>query len=248
MTCDECTSRLSDALDGELDSAAAAAVDAHLRSCAACRGVADDLQQVTAAARTLEQHAVPPAAWSAIAARLGEPLRASSWRTGWLPARLTAWPDTEWRRVAVALGVLLVLAGGAAGWAVRSVFSTAPGTSQVGASTDEAVQTVEAELALAQEHYERAIASLEQITSAVSTVLDPEIAAVLQRNLTVIDGAIDESREALNAQPTSEVVQQNLFGALRSKVTLLQETVALINEMRQGDQEGAARILSGLSQ
>ena len=152
-------------------------------------------------------------------------------------------------RYRVALGVVVLLASGAAGWAVWSGGSAAPGTDPAAAvSADEVVQTVETELALAQEHYERAIASLERITSAESPALDPEIAAVLQRNLTVIDGAIDESRDALNAQPTSEIVQQSLFGALRSKVTLLQETVALINKMRQGDQEGAARVLSGISQ
>jgi hypothetical protein len=110
------------------------------------------------------------------------------------------------------------------------------------------VQTVESELALAQEHYTRAIAGLEQIISDPASTLDPELATVLQRNLAVIDDAIGESRAALNAQPTSDVAQQSLFGALRSKVTLLQETVALINSMRQGDQAGAARIVSGLDQ
>jgi len=39
-----------------------------------------------------------------------------------------------------------------------------------------------------------------------------------------------------------------LFEALRSKVELLQDIVALINEMRKGNPEGAARIVSGLNQ
>lgn len=240
MTCDECTARLSDALDGDLDASTAAAVEAHLRDCAACRGVADDLRQLTATARTLERHDVPAGAWPRLAARLdGERAR------GWA-GRLRAWgPLAALPRPALAAAALLIVAVGT--WALwpatgEDAAATAP------VSTEEAVQTVEAELALAQEHYTRAIAGLEQIIGDPSSTLDPEIATVLQRNLGVIDDAISESRTALNAQPTSEVAQESLFGALRSKVTLLQETVALINSMRQGDQAGAARIVSGLDQ
>jgi hypothetical protein len=71
---------------------------------------------------------------------------------------------------------------------------------------------------------------------------------VLQKNLSVIDQAIGESRAALRTQPASELAQESLFEALRSKVTLLQDTVSLINEMRKGNQEGAARIVSGINQ
>jgi hypothetical protein len=71
---------------------------------------------------------------------------------------------------------------------------------------------------------------------------------VLQKNLEVIDQAIGESRAALQTQPTSDVAQESLFEALRNKVVLLQETVVLINEMRKGNQEGTARIVSGLNQ
>jgi hypothetical protein len=71
---------------------------------------------------------------------------------------------------------------------------------------------------------------------------------VLQKNLEVIDQAIGESRSALRTQPASEVAQESLFEALRNKVSLLQETVVLINEMRKGNQEGTARIVSGLNQ
>jgi len=243
MTCDECTDRLSDAVDGTLDAATAAAVDAHLRTCAACRATRQDLETIAASARTLERHEVPPDAWARIAARLERP--ASSPLRAWLPGG----SDARWRGLAAAAAVVLVLAAAGAGWLVARGTAPAAPTADVAATTttDDAIQTVETELSLAQEHYERAIAGLEQITNG-DTTLDPELAAVLQNNLTVIDTAIDESREALNAQPTNEVAQQSLFGALRNKVTLLQETVALINEMRQGDQEGAARIASGLNQ
>jgi hypothetical protein len=71
--------------------------------------------------------------------------------------------------------------------------------------------------------------------------------ANLHRNLGVIDKAINESRAALIAQPTSRVAQQSLFDAFRRKVALLQDTIALMNELRKGDQAGAARVASGLN-
>ena len=70
----------------------------------------------------------------------------------------------------------------------------------------------------------------------------------MQANLRVIDDAIGDSRAALKTDPSSDLAQDSLFEALRSKVTLLQDTIALINEMRKGNQEGAARIVSGLNQ
>jgi hypothetical protein len=63
----------------------------------------------------------------------------------------------------------------------------------------------------------------------------------------VIDEAITESRAALHTEPQSESAQESLFAALRRKVALLQEMLALINEMRKGNQEGAARILSEIN-
>ncbi len=71
---------------------------------------------------------------------------------------------------------------------------------------------------------------------------------MLQKNLTVIDQAIGESRAALQSQPASVNAQNGLFDALRTKVALLQQTVELINEMRQGNQAEAGRKFQTLAQ
>ena len=73
-------------------------------------------------------------------------------------------------------------------------------------------------------------------------------AATLQKNLAVIDQAIGESRAALRTQPASEPAQASLVENFKAKIGLLQDTVALINEMRKGNEAGAARIVSGLKQ
>ena len=110
----------------------------------------------------------------------------------------------------------------------------------------DAAQSVEAELREAEAHYENAIKGLEQIANAEQSALDPRTAATLQKNLAVIDQAISESRAAVRSQPSSEPAQQSLVENFKAKIGLLQDTVALINEMRKGNEAGAARIVSGL--
>jgi anti-sigma factor RsiW len=71
MTHDAWTDRLSEYLDDELDPAERAAADEHLRECAHCRGVLDDLRRVTLRAAALRD--TPPAAplWAGVAERIG---------------------------------------------------------------------------------------------------------------------------------------------------------------------------------
>lgn len=69
---EEWTDRLSDYLDGELTPDEAAAVNAHLRDCAACTAVLNDLKRVVARAQAAAALGRPPQAdlWAGIAARI----------------------------------------------------------------------------------------------------------------------------------------------------------------------------------
>ena len=99
-----------------------------------------------------------------------------------------------------------------------------------------------------EQQYTQAIATLEKITSVERAVLDPDTADVLETGILLIDDAIAESRAALDTNPDSEVAQETLFQGLHRKVALLQQTLSLINEMRKGNEDGAARIISELNQ
>ena len=147
---------------------------------------------------------------------------------------------------ATILGAILI-AG--AGWILwnRDPITVAIGIEESVFAPAEVMQSVETELRLAEAPYQQTIDELEAITTAGSATLDPETAAAFEDNLTVIDGAIAESRAALDAAPTNEVAQYSLFGALQTKVALLQDYVALINALWQGDSEDLARILNGLN-
>ena len=239
MTCDRCRSLIDDYVDGAIAPEDRQAVDSHLAECAGCRALAVDFSAIRRAARSLERHAPPPHVWTKLAASLERPpARAFFMRAGWQP---------------LAIAATLVLLAGAASWVLLRPSSpassprAAAGPASAPANA-ELAQSVETELKLAEEHYQKAIAGLEQITRSESAALDPQVAAVLQKNLEVIDHAIGESRAALQTQPTSDVAQASLFDALRNKVALLHDTVVLINEMRKGNPEGTARAVSGLNQ
>ena len=239
--------QIDDAIDGTLPPADAAAFEAHLPGCDSCSSFLADMRAIRTTADVLERHAPPPAVWTRIEQQIRQERRsASTTASGWSWRRLPA------SQLLSAAAVLVVLISGAVWLALRLV-TDAPvdqaTTVQPGERTPDPalIQNVETQLNLAEEHYSNAIAGLEAIASADQGALDPQTAEVLQTNLTVIDAAIGESRAALLAEPASELAQQSLFSALQSKVTLLQDTIALINEMRKGNEEGAARIVSEMN-
>jgi sugar-specific transcriptional regulator TrmB len=152
----------------------------------------------------------------------------------------------QWRWLAIAAtlivavtATLLLLKRG------LDVDQPGPSTTASNAAPDKLVESVENELQLAAEHYEKAIAALEQVANQSDSPLDPEVTTQIRQNLAVIDKAIDDSRVALRSQPESQLAQESLFDAFRRKVALLQDTIALMNEMRKGNQAGAARIAEG---
>jgi anti-sigma factor RsiW len=232
MSCEEYEAQLGEYVDGTIDAAAASALGAHLAVCERCRTLADDLRAIRAAARTLERHVPPPAAWT----RIAEAVQSDRHRATWI----------AWRPLAVAATVLVATA--ATWWTLSQRTPIANPVVPTVAHTAAPLQSVEADVQAAENNFEVAIAGLEAIRKEGGSELDPATAEVVQVNLTVIDRAIGESREALKNEPTNELAQQSLFEAFSSKLALLQDTIALINEMRKGNQEGAARIASGLNQ
>ena len=121
------------------------------------------------------------------------------------------------------------------------------GTAAGNAVSDDAVQSIADDLTIADQHFQSAIEKLEAAVKNNDGSVAPELAAVLEKNIPVIDQAIAESRSALQNEPQSAIARDSLFEALRKKVNLLQDTIALVNEMRKGNSAGAAQIVDGVS-
>lgn len=236
MTCQDYDLQLGDYVDGTLDAAARAALDVHLGTCDRCRALAADFQTIRFAALALDPQMPPPSVWPRLAARLDEEAR-PWWRLDRIPV---------WQPIA-AIGMALVLTASLA-WIGARLTPVAETARLAGGPAPAAAPLASAELDAAEKDYTTAIAGLEQITRSERASLDPGTADVLQVNLTAIDTAIGETRAALQAEPENEFAIESLFAALKRKLSLLQDAVALINEMRKGNREGAARIVSGINQ
>jgi hypothetical protein len=230
--CQDVQERLSLFVDGDLAPEERAEIESHVASCAECRGMLQDLERVHRAAATLDPMAPPDHVWLQVAGqiRLDEapaPQRSSGTRR---PATAG-----QWIGIAAAL-VLLTLA---TYYFTRGTIG--PDATVAGnATTEGTVQAVTEELSLALQHYENAIAELEAMAKADDDPVDLAVTATLRDHIRMIDEAITESREAVTEDPGSEPARDSLFEALRQKVIVLQATVTLMNEMRKGNQAGAA--------
>jgi hypothetical protein len=262
---------INDYVDGSVDAGERKAIEQHLNECATCRQLADDLRLVIERASSLEMREPPVRAWTRIerAVQLEpKPRRAFSWELirGRLRGRPADAGPTEhhghgnrWVWLGAAAALILATAvsigigvgpfgrfGSFGSRGSRSAPDSGSSATSASLPAGDAAQSVEAELQQAEQHYEKAIKGLEQIANAEQSTLDPRTAATLQKNLAVIDQAITESRAAVRAEPTSEPAQHSLVESFKAKIGLLQDTVALINETRKGNEAGAARIVSGL--
>jgi anti-sigma factor RsiW len=244
MTCLDLELDIGDYVDGTLDASSVARVESHVRHCRSCQAIVHDLRTLRGATRSLEPQIPPAHVWPRIAAAIEADARQRSIR------RLFSFGPISLQPALSTAAMVIVLAGGVwVSW--RSVATgdrVSVSTSRTASDAVAALVPVDEQMQDAEQHYTRVIASLEQIAKTERTTLDTPVAAVVDQNLAVLDQAIGESRDALQKEPSSELAQQSLFEALRSKVALLLNTFALINEMRKGNQEGAARIVSDMNQ
>jgi anti-sigma factor RsiW len=237
--CDRYLNAIHELVDGTLGPIRRAELELHLEACDGCRTLAQDLQAIAGTAQSLDVLTPPDRVWQQLAGRL----RAEG--------RVSGAPSAIVRRRSVAilaLAAALVLVVGSSLFLLRR--ETRPGTPPAtpiatapaapadrNAPTGTAVQSVAAELALTERHFQNVV---EQASAT-----DPATAAVLQKNLMVMNNAIAESRKALEANPQSTSTQ--LYEMLKQKIRFLQDTIALMNDMRQGDAAGAAQIVEGKS-
>jgi anti-sigma factor RsiW len=255
MNCSTYRDSIHELVDGTIGPIRRAELERHLDTCAECRALVADLRAIHDAAAALDPLQPPDGVWLQIAGRLRQEGRVS--------APPEPRPASGRHMALLALAAALVLAVGASivlllpQWRGQTAggrlpappadttAAAAPGN----AAAPVAVESVEEEFRLAEQHYQNAIAKLEQAAKldqpgAESGTIDAQTAALLQKNLQVIDQAIAESRAALRAEPQSAPARDSLFDALRRKVALLQDTIALMNEMRKGNSAGAAQILN----
>jgi anti-sigma factor RsiW len=100
------------------------------------------------------------------------------------------------------------------------------GTARSGASATLASQN-QSEPGTSDAVYGREIEMLQNIVKQRKTQLDSSTIAVIQKNLEIIDAAIEQSRAALARDPASRMLNQQLTHALDKKVELLRTAAML---------------------
>lgn len=225
----EWTARFSAYLADELDVVERSEVEAHLAACRGCARGLEELTDVVTRARALPDLHPPRDLWPGISAAIS--------RTSVAPddsavielptARVLARRGgavrvevSRWRLVAAAV-VLVVVSVTVTWWAGRAPVSVAgEGGGTSGALVTGATDALVLPRGLAEE-----LATLEEILESARATLDPNTVRVLQRNLSVIEQAIADSREALAQDPGNAFLREHLERMYRRKLVYLQDAV-----------------------
>lgn len=224
MTPDSFSDRLSDYIDDTLSAAEREELDTHLAECKDCRTLVSELRSVRREARALPPVEPPEQVWRAIAERVGTAKVSAGRRSSFHTALAAA--------AALVLGVSLWIA----------IAPRDPGV--VDRQDPEALaDMVTDELRAAEAHYDNAITGLEQIIAQNEGSLPSNLNQTITESLDLIEQTIDESRNAMATTPESSVARESLLDAFRRKVSLLQNTILLINEVRKGEGANALDLI-----
>lgn len=205
MTCKEVGDRLDDYVDGSLSEGEFQEVELHIASCAACRDEERHLRLILAQANALPREVAPPRdLWAGIAERIEAERRA---RPAW------------WGPVGLAVAATLVL--GVATALLNRSEPIAPPVMTTPVSLDPT------SIGAAEQEYEQAASALMAALQARRDTLAPETLASVERNLLVMDQALNEVRAALGRDPGNPGLTRMLVSTHRKKVETLRRVVRL---------------------
>ena len=239
MTCTRSREDIEALIDGTLAPIRAAELEQHLDQCEACRGLERDLRRIRDAAEALGDPEPPDHVWLQIAGRLRQEGRVHD-QPG--PV-VTGRHQYVWLAIAAAL----VLAVGTSLVLLMPQFtgSTPARTAQGNPAGTDAVQSGVEDLRQAERLLQSGVAKLKEGLGSEDQGLPKDMAGTLDRNLQILDQAIAESSDALQKEPQNVAARNSLFEALQRKISLLQDTITLMNEMRKGNAAGVAQVVEG---
>jgi len=211
---DQWTTRLSEYIDGELDSTEQAALEAHLATCGQCYAALADLREVVARAKSLKDREPAKDLWAGIRAGL-TPARGAD-RPGVRPsARRLSFSVPQ----LLAASIALVLLSGGGVWLALPQRSTGQAEEQRPRPRIDAIGWTQST--------DVAIAELQVALDQNEKRLDTATVRIVRKNLAVIDRAISEARMALRNDPGNAYLNLHLANTMRRKVELLRR----VNDM-----------------
>ena len=220
MTCDEVNGLLDDLADGLVAGCKAEALEQHLGICPECRAEMDSIRSLREGASVLSKHIEPGRdLWPGIAARLA-PTNAAERSTREGRGRFSKYTRRVLVASAAAVAVFL---------AIASVYRQTKGPDRPG-TYDEQAGGLEAELIEADRAYAVARDELLAVLSDREPHLSPETAQVIRDNLTIIDQAVRETRQALDEDPGNERLARLLVATHQQGIDLIRHALSLPDE------------------
>ena len=206
------TKRLSEYLDGELDSAERTALEAHLATCGACYATLGELRQVITRAHALQDTTPTKDLWLGIRAQI-VPARGAGERR---PAKtaLRRFSFSVPQLLAASIALVLLSSGGA--WLALGSRQSTP-TPTVGSTLRPRITAA----ATWTGQTDAAIADLQTALTLNESRLDTATVRIVRQNLAIIDRAIADARIALQKDPGNAYLNLHLADTMRRKVELL---------------------------
>jgi len=234
MNCEKCQDLISDFVDGALSHEDRSTLNSHLEECLGCAGVRNDLESLVGFCRTERgQYGAPPnekALWLRIRNVIesdARPVTAApvpagrNFWTSWLSRSWElSFPQLAASGAAIVLVVSLSTAVGLRRWQSGDPGSTPP--------PERAVLSVSAaDVRNRVSQQQQSIAYWNQRVEFNKARWNPQMRETFDRNLKVIDEAVNDSFDALSKNPHDEVSEEMLNAALNEKLSLLKEFAEL---------------------
>jgi hypothetical protein len=235
MNCEKCQDLISDFLDRSISHQDRTTLSAHLEECLHCAEVRDDLQSIVGFCRTQRgQYAAPPnekALWLRIrnmieaGASVDTPAPAATRRSF-----LSNWTTRSWELsfpqlaamvAAIVLIVSLTTAVGLRRWQSGAVDEKV----QSGQQNSLNVGAIDVRERVSQQ--QQLISYWNQRVEYNKARWNPQMRETFDRNLAVIDQAVNDSFDSLSKNPHDEVSEEMLNTALNEKLSLLKEFAEL---------------------
>ena len=229
MNCEKCQDLIGDFLDGALSHEDQAKLNSHLEDCLGCVDVRNDLQAIVGFCRTQQGEYSAPPNEKALWLRIRNMIEAGADSAAPAPARKVFWsnwigrswelsfPQLAASAAAIVLVVSLSTVVGLRRWdSGNAQFKATSGDAEFKAKMLDRVS-----------QQKQLISYWNQRVEFNKARWNPQMRETFDRNLQVIDQAVNESFDALTQNPQDEVSEEMLNAALNEKLSLLKEFASL---------------------
>ncbi len=221
MKCSRAHKLIGDYLDKNLRAKDQTRLKEHLESCEGCRSLLEDFQAITEQAQELDKLSPSDDVWLRILTKVRAAKREERLdlvqKSG---RRQFAFYPNRTKFVWAAALILLFAVGGI-------VIGLRPWRGKAVPVFSQQDQYTLAKLEEAEKHYQLAIQALNEAVASQKGSLDPQMAAVFDKNLKLINDSIQICMNAVRKDPRSLEARIYLLAAYREKVSFLGDIVEL---------------------